>query len=332
MKKALVTGATGFLGWHACMALQSRGWTVTGLGRNLAAGAKLEAQGVLFVHGDLRDEGAVSRACSKQDAVFHCGALSSPWGRYREFHDINVDGTRHVVQGCQRHDVKRLIHISTPSIYFDHTRDRLNVAENALLPAKQANAYAATKLLAEEVVFDSLKNGQEGLILRPRAIFGPLDSALLPRLMRANETSGVPLFRRGDVWLDLTYVDNVVEAMLLGWEAPSEALGQAYNITNGEPSRLGDVLAELFGMLGVRLNTREIPYPVAFGAAALMEWSHRLLPFLGEPKLTRYSVGVLARSQTLDITKARQQLGYAPRISLHEGLKRFAEWWSAGGQ
>ncbi|MHA7964265.1 NAD-dependent epimerase/dehydratase family protein [Paenibacillus sp. CAU 1782] len=331
MKKALVTGATGFLGQHACTTLQSRGWEVTGLGRNTAAGSRLEAKGITFVHGDLRDETAVALACAGQDAVFHCGALSSPWGRYRDFHSVNVDGTKHVVQGCRKHGVHRLIHISTPSIYFDNKRDRLDVAENAAFPPKQANAYAATKLLAERVVFDSFQSGLEGIILRPRAIFGPLDNALLPRLMRANETGGVPLFRNGDVLLDLTYVDNAVEAMLLGWEAPPEALGQAYNITNGEPAKLGDVLAELFGMLGVTLHTRDIPYPIVHGAAALMEWTHRLLPFLGEPKLTRYSVGVLAKSQTLNIKRAREQLGYAPNVSLYEGLRRFAQWWSDGG-
>jgi len=332
MTKAMVTGATGFLGQHVCMRLNQMGWQVTALGRNEDAGVKLEAQGIVFVQADLRDEEAIIRACAGQDAVFHCGALSSPWGPYREFQAINVDGTKHVAAGCLQHEVQRLIHISTPSIYFDNRHDRLGVREDAPLPSRPVNAYAATKLMAEQAVFQAFASGLSGLILRPRAIFGPLDRSLLPRLMRANESGGVPLFRGGNVKLDLTYVDNVVDAMLLGWEAPQQALGQAYNITNGEPAILRDVLKELFAMMDIPLRTREIPYSAAYGAAALMEWSHRLLPMLGEPPLTRYSVGVLARSQTLDIGLARERLGYIPQVSLQEGLKAFAEWWRIDGR
>lgn len=331
MTKALVTGATGFLGQHVCMRLSRMGWKVTGLGRNESAGAKLEEQGIRFVRADLRDEESVVRACAGQEAVFHCGALSSPWGPYRDFEAANVDGTRHVAAGCLKHDVRRLIHISTPSIYFDN-RDRLDIRENDPLPVKPVNAYAATKLLAERVVFQAFEDGLPGLILRPRAIFGPLDRTLLPRLMRANESQGVPLINGGDALLDLTYVDNVVDAMLLGWGAPQGALGQAYNITNGEPAMLRDVLKELFAGMGTPLRTRNVPYPVAYGAAAFMEWSHRLLPALGEPALTRYSIGVLARSQTLDIALAREKLGFAPRVGLSEGLRAFAEWWRRMGR
>lgn len=327
MTKALVTGATGFLGRQVCLRLQAMGWEVAGMGRNRRAGAELEALGIRFIHADLRNREQVELACWGQDVVFHCGALSSPWGTYRDFHAVNVEGTGHVTAGCLKHGVQRLVHISTPSIYFDGHEDRLGVREDAALPPTPVNAYAATKLQAEQVVRQAFREGLAGLILRPRAIFGPGDTALLPRLMRANDTSGIPLFRDGQVWLDLTYVDNVVDAMLLGWQAPEEALGQAYNITNGEPALLKEVLSELFAMLDTPLRTKKLPYPVAYGAASLLEWSHKLLPMLGEPTFTRYSVSVLARSQTLDIAQAQEWLGYTPQVSLHEGLRRFAEWW-----
>jgi len=331
MTNALVTGATGFLGQHVCLRLQRMGWNVTGLGRNEAAGLALASQGIRFVQADLQDEDAVVRACSGQDIVFHCGALSSLWGPYRSFHAANVEGTRNIVAGSQKHGVRRLIHISTPSIYFRY-KDRFGVRETDPLPAKPINAYAATKLQAEQIVFQAFAEGLPGLILRPRAIFGPMDRTLFPRLLQANDTRGIPLFRGGNVTLDLTYVDNLVDAMLLATEAPQDALGLAYNITNGEPALLKDVLAELFSALGIPLRTRVIPYPVAYGAAALMEVSHRLLPVLGEPPLTRYSTTVLARNQTLDISLAREKLGYAPRIPLAEGLQRFAEWWRTEGR
>jgi nucleoside-diphosphate-sugar epimerase len=331
MTNALVTGATGFVGQHVVLRLSRMGWNMTGLGRNEAAGAKLEAQGVRFVRADLRDADAVMHACAGQDAVFHCGALSSPWGHYREFKAVNVDGTTYVAAGCRKYGVRRFIHISTPSIYFGH-RDRTGVRESDPLPAKPINAYAATKLLAERVVLQAFADGVPGLILRPRAIFGPLDRALLPRLLRANDSRGVPLIGGGTAMIDLTYVDNVVDAMLLGWEAPQEALGLAYNVTNGEPVRLGDLLRELFAMMGIPLRTRTIPYSLGYGIAACMEWSRRMLPALGEPPLTRYAITALAKNQTLDITLARERLGYAPRIGLFDGLRAYAEWWKSEGR
>lgn len=330
MTNALVTGATGFLGQHVCLRLHRMGWKVTAAGRNPAVGAELAAQGIRFIQADLRDEEAMVQACAGQEVIFHCGALSSPWGPYREFQAVNVDGTRHVVTGARKHGIHRFIHVSTPSIYFRY-RDRMFVRETDPLPDQPINAYAATKREAEQIVFQAFADGLPGVILRPRAIFGPLDRTLFPRLLRANETGGVPLIGGGNAVMDLTYVDNVVDAMLLGTEAPQEALGQAYNITNGEPARLKDVLAELFSLLEIPLRTRTIPYPAAFGIAALMEWSHRMLPALGEPLLTRYTVTVLAKNQTLDITQAREKLGYTPRVSLAEGLRRFAEWWREKG-
>jgi nucleoside-diphosphate-sugar epimerase len=149
--------------------------------------------------------------------------------------------------------------------------------------------------------------------------------------MQANDTRGVPLIDGGSAMLDLTYVDNVVDAMRLAWEAPKEALGQAYNITNGEPVMLRDVLKQLFAMLDIPLRTRTIPYPLAYGAAAVLEWTHRIMPMLGEPALTRFAVGALAKSQTLDITLARERLGYVPRVALSGGLRAFAEWWIRKG-
>jgi nucleoside-diphosphate-sugar epimerase len=326
MTNALVTGATGFLGWHAALRLQRLGWNVTTTGRNEAVGRELEKQGIRFVRADLRDRERVLQACAKQDYVFHCGALSSAWGRYRDFFESNVLGTRYIVEGCMKHEGGRLIHVSTPSVYFDY-RHRLGIRESEPLPARNVNAYARTKRLAEEEVNRAFEQGLQGVILRPRAIFGPRDKALLPRLLRANASRGIPLIGGGAIRIDLTYVDNVVEAMLLACEAPDTSLGRTYNISNGEPVLLRNVLDSLFNKLGVPLRVKPISYPMAYAAAALSELAYRMLPIPGEPVVTRYTVGVLARSQTLDIREAQTRLGYEPIVSVEDGLQRFAEWW-----
>ncbi|QUL57267.1 NAD-dependent epimerase/dehydratase family protein [Paenibacillus tritici] len=325
MTKALVTGATGFLGRHTARRLARMGWEVYGQGRNLELGKQLGQEGVEFLAGDLR-EAESGRFCRGMDVVFHCAALSSPWGKYKDFYTCNVEATRHIVEGCRRHGVGRLVHISTPSVYSSQ-QHRFAIRESDPLPKRPANGYAATKLIAEQVVGQASREGLPSFMLRPRAIFGPMDNALFPRLLAANKSKGVPLMNGGRAKIDLTCVENVVDAMLLCCEAPLSASGRAYNITNGEPLMFSELITRLFSLLELPLHTRRLPYPVAYTAAAMMEGIHRVLPVLGEPLLTRYSAAALGISQTLDISLAREQLGYHPRITTDEGLHAFAEWW-----
>jgi nucleoside-diphosphate-sugar epimerase len=324
--RALVTGATGFLGKRLAKRLADDGHEVVGVGRNLEAGRWLEEHGVRFVSADLADRDAVVKACRGQEVVFHSGALSSPWGPYPAFHRSNVEGTRNVIEGSRTHGVRRLVHVSTPSLYFD-TAERLGVSERDPLAEKPVNHYAATKRMAEELVDAAHAEGLPVVTIRPRALFGPGDTTILPRLIRANARGALPLFGPEGPWVDVTYVDNVVDALLLCESAPDHVLGKKYNITNGETVRMRHLLEKLFAALEVPAHFRPMRYPVAYGLAGAMEAAS--LAFMGgrEPLLTRYSVNVLARSQTLDISAARRDLGYTPRTSLDEGLAEFVAWW-----
>lgn len=328
--RILVTGATGFLGMRLALRLQQMGHDVTGIGRDRSKGQALEGAGIRFREADLADEQAMLAACAGQDLVFHSGALSSPWGRYEAFYAANVLGTRHVAEGCIRQGVGRLVHVSTPSLYFDY-RHRLSVSEGEPLPARPVNHYAATKLLAEGEVDRAHGRGLPVITIRPRAIFGPGDQAILPRLIRANRRGRVPLVDGGRAMIDVTYVENVVDALLLCMKAPVGALGRKYNITNGEPMELRQLLHLLFTQLDEPLHSVSLPWQVAYGIAGAMELAARLGGGEREPMLTRYSVGVLARSQTLDISAAREELGYQPRVSIAEGLEEFVRWWREVG-
>ena len=329
-RQALVTGGTGFLGGRLARRLQADGWRVTVVGRNAASGRALEAGGIRFIRADLADQAdqeAATIACREQEIVFHAAARSSPWGRYAEFFRDNVLATRHLVAACQHQNVARLIHVSTPSIYFDQT-DRLNISESQPPAAVPANHYVRTKLLAEADVDAAAARGLAVVTLRPRAIFGPGDATLFPRLIRAHGSRGFPLIGRGDPLMDVTYVENVVDALLLAAEAPEAALGRKFNVTNGEPWPRSQLLATLFSEIGQPLKTRSVHYGVAHGTAALLECFSALFTFARwEPPLTRYTVGVLAKSQTLDISAARAHLGYAPRVSVADGLRAFGAWW-----
>ena len=318
-----MTGGTGFLGKGLALKLKELGNDVSILGRNRAIGDRLAEAGLRFLPVDLQDPHATMQACQGQDYVFHCGGLSSPWGTERDFYNANVLGTRHIIQACQHHGVKRLIHVSTSSVYFDFSH-RLNISETSPLPKRPANAYTKSKRLAEEAIDLAYRQGLPAIAIRPRGIFGPGDSTIIPRLLRASDRAGIPLINNGQVWLDITYIDNVIDALILCKDAPENLLGRTFNITNGEPINLATLLKMLSEKLDKPLKIKPVSYSIVYGLAAGMELGAKI--FGGEPLLTRYTVGLLAFSQTLDITAARKELGYHPRVTIESGLEIFAKW------
>ncbi|MCZ8522331.1 MULTISPECIES: NAD-dependent epimerase/dehydratase family protein [Paenibacillus] len=322
--RALVTGGTGFLGGRLAQRLAMLGWDVTVLGRSEEKGRALSRKGIRFVRADLCDRERTEAACAGADTVFHCAAFTSPWGAASEYYASNVTATRHLIGGCLRQGVERMVHVSTAGIYFDYT-DRLEVSERSTLPARPANAYLYTKRLAEQEVESAGRLGLRTVTVRPQAIIGPGGGASLQRLLRANARQGLPLIDGGQAVVDFTYIDNAVDALLLCQAAPSSALGRVYNISNGEPVRLAHILPRLLESLGEKLRARRLSYGAAYGLAAAMEAASQFRGGRPEPLLTRYMVGVLGRSLTVDIRAARDELGYDPRILAAEGLVRLAE-------
>jgi nucleoside-diphosphate-sugar epimerase len=313
--RVLVTGGTGFLGRHLVRALLHRQFTVRALGRNVDACAALAARGVEVVRADLRDAAAVSAACDGVRAVIHAGALSAPWGAAAAFHAVNVTGTAHVVAGCRRHGVARLVHVSSPSVTFSG-RDVIDQTEAAPYPPSYLSHYSHSKMLGEKLVRAS---GVPAVIVRPKAMFGPGDTTLLPRLIDAARRGRLPQIGAGTNRVDLTYIDNVVDALVRAVEAPA-AVGRTYVITNGEHVRLWDVVRLVLRRVGLDDRLRRLPYGLVYLLAGVME--AKALLFGGEPPLTRYSVAVLGRTQTYDVSAARRDLGHAPRVSVAEGIER----------
>jgi 2-alkyl-3-oxoalkanoate reductase len=338
--RILVTGATGFLGGAACKQLQAQGHELIASGRDLAKGARLvleargtarfdRAQHVRFEPADLCDASATRRLCQDVDAVVHCAALSSPWGSRDAFQRANVEATRTLLAACQAAGVKRFVHVSTPSIYMDG-RDRELVREDDPLPPP-INHYAATKLAAEALVQRAHEGGLSSVILRPRAIFGPGDTTIFPRVLRALETGRLPRIGSGQNRVDLTYVDNVVAAIGCALSAGKQATGRAFNITNGEPVLLWEVLGRLCRELALPPPRGRVSRRLALTLAGALEIYHRALKAGQEPKLTRFAVQVLSCTMTLDIGRARTLLGYAPAVTVDTGLTRFVKWWKEEG-
>lgn len=321
----LVTGATGFLGFHLAEKLKQEGYHVTATGRNRKIANELRKKGISFLACDLTDEEKTIALCKNQDFIFHTAALSSPWGKYEEFYQANVKTTKNIIQGCKTYHPKRLIHVSTPSIYFNHD-ERIGVKEDDTLPPVFVNHYAHTKWLAEQEIDQAFAEGISTVTIRPRALFGPRDTTIIPRLIRANEKGALPLFGDGKTLMDITYVGNVVDALLLCMHSPECTLGQKYNITNGDPVYLIDMLQLLFSKLDLPFQPKYMSFSSAYRLAYVMEGFHRIFRIQKEPLLTRYTVGVLGKSQTLNITKAKNELGYKPSVSVKEGLDLFVKW------
>ncbi len=313
----LVTGGTGFLGRHLADALLSRGYTVSMLGRNFdqpGVGGLIERGGIP-IQADLRDSAAVDAACKGKDVVCHAGALSAPWGKRSDFYDINVGGTEAVLAGCLTSEVRRLIYISSPSVVFDGN-DLHCATENVPYPKHFTSTYSWSKKLGEDRVHEA--TGEiETVILRPKAMFGPGDQALLPRLIGAAKQKRLPQIGDGHNLVDLTYVGNVIEAIILAMDA-SAAAGKTYTITNDEHVPLWNVIRDTLDYLNLSTNLRKVPLSVALMAASLMELRARLSG--KEPLLTRYSAMILARNQTYDIGAAKCDLQYRPVVSVEKGI------------
>ncbi|WP_202081393.1 NAD-dependent epimerase/dehydratase family protein [Caldalkalibacillus salinus] len=279
---------------------------------------------IRYLSCSLDDREQVLDACQRQDYVFHCDELCSSWGKYRDFYAQNVLGTQYIIEGCRQHNVKRLIHVSSPSIYFNYTH-RLYISENEPLPKRPVNAYAKTKLLAEQSIDQAFVQGLPVITIRPKTIFGPSCDTVLARLISLNR-SRIPIIEGGKIVVDFTYVDNVVDALLLCMAAPEETLGKKYNISNGESLYLYDLLERVFKELDERLNTKPVSYAEAYILAGFTELANKT--FLKKrPPFTRYCVGMISKSQTLNITAAKRELGYEPRVSMDQGIKAFTKWW-----
>lgn len=305
--RTLVTGATGGLGRILVPMLCARGWAVTATGRNRAIGAGL---GAPFACADLAQDD-LSTLVKGVDTVFHLAALSSPWGKRADFGTANVIATQRLLDAARQAGCSAFIHTSTPSIYAD-TRHQIGLTEQSPLPARFANDYAATKYAAESRVRGAASKNMATVILRPRAIISPYDTALLPRLLRAADKGRMPLPGGGQALIELTDSRDVAQALITAAERAEAVSGQVFNISSGAPRPLRNIATFVFEMLGLPVDLKPVNIQLLMTAATVAETIARLLPGRPEPFITRYSAMTLSWSQTFDLRAARDLLGWKP--------------------
>ncbi len=306
--KILVTGASGFVGgafWR----------------RAIGAGHEVLATGRRAVHVSAYVQRDLTQGCDFDfvpDVVVHAAARSSPWGSRRDFERQNVDATRRMVDFCERRGRPHLVHLSTSAVMYTNAH-QLGLTETDPLPRQSINTYAATKREAERVV-----ESYDGpwTIVRPRAVFGPGDTVVFPRVLRAARAGRLPIIESDQtVWADLIYIDTLVEYLLRIIERRATGL---YLLTNNQPVAILDFLGALFSRLNLPPPRRRVSVARAMALATALEALYRCAPFLGEPPLTRFGVSVFAYSKTFDVRKALRELG-PPAVDLDEGVNRFVQ-------
>jgi len=221
-----------------------------------------------------------------------------------------------------RNGARGFVFVSSPSVYAA-ARDRIGIREGDVDPGNRLNEYIRSKIAAERLLQEAHRAGRipELVILRPRGLVGAGDPSLVPRLIDVHRRVGVPLFDGGRNLIDITAVENVAIALRLAL-TEGDARGGVYNISNGDPRPFRDLLEGLLARLGERPRFRRLPRRAAWALAAAMEAVCGALPGRPEPPLTRYTLSTIAYSQTLDISRARDELGYAPAVSIDEALDR----------
>jgi 2-alkyl-3-oxoalkanoate reductase len=324
---ALVTGATGFLGLYIVEQLIARGDSVRAFCRQPTP--ELNSLPVEIVQGDIRDADAVASACRGIDTVFHTAAVAGIWGPWQQFYETNTLGTEHVIAGCMKHGVRRLVFTSSPSVTFDGA-DQCGVDESASYASRWLANYPHTKALAEQRVLAA--NGSNSLLtcaLRPHLIWGPRDRHLIPRLLQRHRQGKLRRVGDGKNLIDITYVENAAAAHLQAADAlkPGSPLcGRPYFISQGEPVNCWQWINDVLQLASLPPVRRSISLTAAYAAGLALESVHRLVGPTKEPRMTRFLALQLARSHYFDISRAKHDFGYSPRISTTEGMQRLKAW------
>ncbi len=322
MSTAFVTGGSGFIGGALVRRLVADGWIVRALARSEASAEVVRARGAEPVRGDLDDVSAMAGGAAGCEVAFHCAAHLGDWGSRADFERGNVAGTRNVLAAARQAGVRRFVHVGTEAVLLAG-QPLVAVDERAPLRFDSRALYSSTKARAEEAVIEANQNGLQTVVVRPRFVWGRGDTTLLPIMTEMVRSGRFAWIGGGRQRTSTTHVDNVVHGLLLG--AERGAPGGVYFVTDGEPVVFRDFVTRLLATQGVTPPGRSLPTPVASAVAAASETAWRLLPLPGRPPLTRFAVWVSALETTIDITRARTELGYAPVMTIEHGLEELSQ-------
>ncbi len=325
MVNVFLTGATGFLGGHLALTLAGRGHHVRALVRRVPkSGFLVEAANIEFVEGDITNPSdvlSVSEGCS---LFYHIAAL---YRSAREpdsaFHDVNVNGTRHVLDAARKHGALRVVHCSTIGVHGDVAE----IPANEHTPLRPHDIYQRTKLEGELLAQAAAKEGLPVAIFRPAAIYGPGDTRFL-KLFKTIHEGRFRMFGSGEVFYHMTYVSDLVDGVLLCGEHP-DAAGSVYVLAGPRYTTLNELVAVVAGAVGRASPRGHLPLAPVKLAARMCEGLCR--PFGIQPPLHKRRLDFFTMNRAFSIEKARRELGYEPKKELPEGCRLTAQWYFETG-
>ncbi|MBC2606987.1 NAD-dependent epimerase/dehydratase family protein [Pelagicoccus albus] len=326
-RPVLVTGVSGFVGQKLAQRLLAQGCKITGICRR--SRPDLERLGIEMIYADLSDASTIRAACEGKDTVFHVAAKVGIWGKYEDFQKANVEGTQAIINGCRDFGVKKLVYTSTPSVVFNG-KDISGEDESLPYGESIPCPYPTTKVISEKAVLaahDLPPGHLKTVALRPHLIWGNGDPNLVPRVLDRAKAGRLRIVGDGKNRVDLTHVDNVVDAHLLAEIAldreENNPGGKAYFISNDEPVELWPWINQLLKDHGVNPLEKRISLSAAYRLGRVMEAIWKLFGIKGEPPMTRFVASELAKDHWFDISAAKRDLGYQPRVSMEAGMKAY---------
>jgi len=320
----LVTGGGGFLGKAIVARLVESGENVRSFSRSFYP--ELKSMGVDQIQGDISDNSAVIKACDGIQTVFHVAAKPGVWGNYKDYYKTNVTGTKNVIEACNNHNISKLVYTSSPSVVFNGM-DMGGVDESIPYSDCFHAHYPKTKAIAEQLVINASSDKLRTIILRPHLIWGPGENYFVPRIIA--KAGWLKIVGNGRNLVDTIYIDNAADAHILAAEnldKSPEISGNVYFISQGEPVPFWDMINAILKAAGLGPVKGSIPKQMAWLVGAAFEFLYKILHIKKEPPMTRFVAEELATSHWFDISAARKDLGYSPRVSTKEGLRLLESW------
>ncbi|MGY5764675.1 NAD-dependent epimerase/dehydratase family protein [Brachybacterium sp. DNPG3] len=321
-RRVLVTGASGMLGGAVAELLRDRGDEVLAFQRRPAA-----LPGIADVQGSLTSVDDVRRAVESVDAVVHLAAKVSISGPEEEYRQVNIEGTRHLVDALRARGGGDLVNVSSPSVAH-LGRAIVGADAGPADPAHARGPYARTKAAAELLAMAA--DGTDGLqvtSVRPHIVWGPGDTQLVGRIVDRASSGRLPLLDQGMALIDTTYVDNAAGAIVAALDRIDDVHGESFVITNGEPRTVRDVFTgfcEAAGVPGPRLR---IPGALGRAAGRVVERIWEVRPGQDEPPMTEFLAEQMSTAHWFDQRRTRERLRWRPEVSMEEGFARLAAWY-----
>jgi nucleoside-diphosphate-sugar epimerase len=310
VKRAFVTGGSGFVGGRLIRRLRERQIDVVALARSDQAAAAVTALGATAVRGDLADAAALEAGMRGCEVAFHAAAHVQEAGPLPDFMRVNVAGTESVLAAARAAGVRRVVHIGTEAVLADG-RPIVRADETRPRTPHPASPYGLTKGLAEATVIAANGSGLETVVGRPRFIWGKGDTSLMPKLVEAIRRGRFVWIGGGRYLTSTCHIENVVEGALLAAERGRP--GEVYFLTDGAPVEFRAFVTKMLATQGVDPGARSVPLWLARMLATMTRW-------MKQPPVTRAALAIIGVEVTVEDGKARRELGYAGAVSVEAGL------------